>query len=1193
MRKLSNLVILSLFIFLLHSCKEKKLFQAIDSSESGITFNNKIVEDSAVNPMTLEFIYNGSGVAVGDFNIDGLPDLYFTGSRVKNELYLNKGNLKFKNVTDKSGTASSDKWSSSASVVDINNDGLPDIYVSNSVKKKPQERTNQLFLNLGLDKDGEPSFKDVAEDYNLADTGHTVMTVFFDYDRDGDLDAYLLNTQPIERSPTIYQNARRDSVTYSNDKLMRNDFDSVLGHPIFTDVSIEAGVSLPGYGLGVNVTDINHDGWQDIFVTNDFNNSDHLFINDQHGKFLERSKLYFKHASYNAMGNDVADINNDCLQEVITVDMNAKDSYRKKMNMNPNSYQGYMNLLRYGYNLQYVRNTLQYNQGFISSNKTDTFNHPVFSEIAFMSGISETDWSWCPTVSDFDNDGFKDVIITNGYPRDVTDNDFVSYRSEVNNFASWDNLLSHIPQIKIPNYAFKNNGKLEFADVTTDWGLDQPSFSNGAVSVDLDNDGDLDYVVNNINDPASLYENTINERKEKPNFLQASFKGDIKNKDGYGAKLILFYDRNKTQLYEHTPFRGYLTSVDPIAHFGLGTVTTIDSLKVIWTNGNQQVLKNVTSNQRIVLDYKNASTSASDPFDFLYFKGQQLFMDVSDSLGIDYVHDEADYVDFNVQKLLPHKMSEYGPGMAIADLDGNGTDDLVVSGSYPHTSKIFFQQADGQFKKDSILPEIPGGKQADEMGILTFDADGDNDQDIFITSGGYEREGNSASYADKFFVNDGTGHFINDTTAFPKNYASKSCVRASDYDHDGDLDLFIAGRVDPWKYPMSVSSFIYRNDSKKGKVKFTDVTKSVAPGLEKIGLTCDALFTDFDNDGWQDLLLTGEWMPIMSFKNEKGKFVDVTKKSGVEKQTGFWNSISAGDFDNDGDMDYAVGNMGLNSFYRASEKYPARIYGKDFNADGNYDAVPSLFLRISYLDNKIQEFPAQTRDDMIKQMISMRAKFPNYNSYAISTIDKVLTDEERKGALVKDAVNFSSSILINDGQGHFTMTSMPLIAQVSNVNGMVIDDFDGDGNIDLMLCGNDYGTEISVGRYDAMNGLLLKGNGKAGFDALSIAQSGIYILGNAKAMVKLIGNKDSYQIISSQNREKLKIFRQGSPSKIIRLSQNETHAMVEFKDGRKQKMEVPFGSSFLSQSSRFIKIGNDVSSLTVYGNSNQKRVIKY
>jgi len=430
----------SLILISLASCNNDKVFEIKYASETGITFNNKIIEDSLINPINLEFIYNGSGVAVGDFNTDGLPDLYFTGSRVKNELYVNKGNFKFKNVTDKSGTASADYWSSSASVVDINNDGKPDIYVSNSVAKNNQFRTNQFYLNMGLDKEGDPIFKDVAKEYNLADTGHTVMTVFFDYDRDGDLDAYMLNTMPIERSPTIYQNVAEDLVNRSNDKLMRNDFDSSLGHPVFTDVSVQAGVSLPGYGLGVNITDINHDGWKDIFVTNDFNNSDHLFINNQHGGFTEQSKTYFKHSSYNAMGNDVSDINNDCLQDIITVDMNAKDSYRKKMNMNPNSYQGYMNLIRYGYNIQYVRNTLQLNQGFISSNKNDTTNRPVFSEVAFMAGVAETDWSWCPTIADFDNDGLRDMLITNGYPRDVTDNDFVSYRTEASRFASWDNL---------------------------------------------------------------------------------------------------------------------------------------------------------------------------------------------------------------------------------------------------------------------------------------------------------------------------------------------------------------------------------------------------------------------------------------------------------------------------------------------------------------------------------------------------------------------------------------------------------------------------------------------------------------------------------------------------------------------------------------------------------------------------------
>ena len=1182
--------ILSLLISLA-SCSNQKVFNLLDASQTGITFNNKIIEDSAVNPMSLEFIYNGSGVAVGDFNSDGLPDLYFTGSRVKNELYINKGKLTFKNITDKSGTAAADYWSSSASVVDINNDGKPDIYVSNSVAENSQFRTNQFFLNMGLDQEGDPIFKDLAKEYNLADTGHTVMTVFFDYDRDGDLDAYLLNTMPIERSPTIYQNVAEDLSNKSNDKLMRNDFDSTLGHPVFTDISLKAGISLPGYGLGINITDINHDGWKDIFVTNDFNNSDHLFINNQHGGYTEESKKYFKHSSYNAMGNDVSDINNDCLQDIITVDMNAKDSYRKKMNMNPNSYQGYMNLLRYGYNIQYVRNTLQLNQGFLSSNKRDTANRPVFSEVAFMSNVAETDWSWCPTIADFDNDGLRDMLITNGYPRDVTDNDFVSYRTEASRFASWDNLLEHIPQIKIPNYAFRNNGSLTFDDVTDQWGLDQPSFSNGAVSVDLDADGDLDYIVNNINDPASVYENMVSEKKEANNHIQFSFKGSSKNHDGYGAELILYYDRDKKQYAEYTPYRGYLSSQEPMVHFGLGKIVSLDSVKVIWPDGKQQLLKNVAANQRIQLNYANSVLNLSDPFDFLYPKTNSLFADVSDSLGINYVHAESDFIDFNVQKLLPHKLSEYGPGLAVADLDGNGMDDIIITGSYPNKSTILLQQPGGQFKKDSLPYVTDINQHADEMGVLAFDADNDGDQDIYFSSGGYERQSNSPSYGDRFFVNQGNGKFVQDTTAFPVNYSSKSCVRATDIDHDGDLDLFLAGRVDPWKYPASVSSFIYRNESKQGKIKFTDITAEVAPGLQQVGLTCDAIFTDFDNDGWEDLMLAGEWMPIMSFKNNKGSFVNQTASSGIIAQTGFWSSIVSGDFDNDGDMDYALGNMGLNSFYRASSTYPATMYGKDFNGDGNYDAVPSLFLQSSYQDKKIKEFPAQTRDDMIKQMISMRAKFPNYNSYATATIDKVFTIDEMKGALIKKATNFSSSILINDGTGKFKMHSMPERAQFSNINGMVTEDLNGDGNLDILLCGNDYGTEISVGRYDALNGLLMKGDGNGGFAAMNIIESGIYIPGNAKALVKLMGANNAYTIVSSQNRDHLRISRLKASAELISPMKNEKTAVIEFANGKKRKIEFPYGSGYLSQSSRISIASPGIKRISFQNNQGAIRVV--
>jgi len=630
--------------------------------------------------------------------------------------------------------------------------------------------------------------------------------------------------------------------------------------------------------------------------------------------------------------------------------------------------------------------------------------------------------------------------------------------------------------------------------------------------------------------------------------------------------LILFYENDKKQYAEYTPYRGYLSSLEPMVHFGLGNTKLIDSVKVIWPDGKQQILKNVSAKQRIKLDHENASATTSDPFDFLYPKTNALFSNISDSIGINYVHAESDYIDFNVQKLLPHKLSEYGPGLAVADLDEN-----VKKDSLPYTTDL--------------------KQHADEMGVLVFDADNDGDQDIYFSSGGYERQSNSPSYADHFFINQGNGKFIEDSTILPLNYTSKSCVRSADIDHDGDLDLFIAGRVDPWKYPAPVSSFIYRNDSKNGQIKFTDVTEKVAPSLKAIGLTCDAIFTDFDNDGWQDLMLVGEWMPIMSLKNSKGVFVDQTAGSGIASQTGFWASIVSGDFDNDGDMDYAVGNMGLNSFYRTSSNYPATIYGKDFNGDGNYDAVPSLFLPASYQDKTIREFPAQTRDDMIKQMISMRAKFPNYNAYATSTIDKVLTAEERKGALVKKATTFSSSILINDGKGKFKIQSMPGQAQFSNITGMVAEDFNMDGNVDLLFCGNDYGTEVSVGRYDASNGLMMKGDGAGQFTAMSIAESGIYIPGNAKALVKLMGANNTYNVIASQNRDKMIISRMKSSNEMIRPMVNEFSALVEFKNGKKQKVEFPFGSSYLSQSSRFLLSSPSVKSISFQGNGGKTRVI--
>jgi hypothetical protein len=872
--------------------------------------------------------------------------------------------------------------------------------------------------------------------------------------------------------------------------------------------------------------------------------------------------------------------------------MNAKDNFRKKMNLSANSYQGYMNLIRYNYNIQYVRNTLQLNQGYISSDKNDTSNRPIYSEIAFMTNLAETDWSWSPLIADVNNDGYRDVLITNGYPRDVTDNDFVSYRNEANNFATWDNLLQNIPQIKIANYVFKNNGALQFDDVTNEWGFSQPTFSNGAATVDLDADGDLDYVVNNINDFVSLYENRISDIEEN-NFIQFKLKGSINNLDGYGAELILFYDTTKKQYADYTPYRGYLSSLEPIVHFGLGKTSSVDSLVILWPDGKKETLLSPKINSRTEINYSNAISSSKTTFEFLLEKVTPLFTNISDSLNINYTHDELDFVDFNIQKLLPHKLSEYGPGMAVADLDGNGTDDLFIGGSYPYRSTILFQNLEGNFEEKSLNYSCNIKQQADEMGILIFDIDNDNDNDIYISSGGFENPSNSISYSDHLFLNDGRGNFKEDTVSLVKNYSSKSCVRASDYDKDGDLDLFLAGRVEPWKYPISVSSYIYRNDSKNGIIKLTDVTSEIAPELQDIGLTSDAIFSDFDNDGWEDLILVGEWMPMKLFKNKNGRFVNYTLASGINQETGFWTSISPGDFDNDGDIDYAIGNMGLNSFYRASKKYPVKIYSSDFNQDGNYDAIPSLYLHSSFNDKTIREFPSQTRDDLVKQMINIRSKFPNYKSFASSTMDMVLSKTDFKKATIKSVVNLKSSILLNDGTGKFTISSMPIPAQISPINGMVVDDFNSDGNLDILMCGNDFGTEVSVGRYDAFNGLLMKGNGKGGFTALSISESGIYIPGNAKSMVKLMGLNNSYIVVTSQNRDKLRVNRLNSVAKLIRANPNEKSALLEYKNGIKRKIEFSYGYSFLSQSANFFISSPMLKKVTFFGIHGITRTINY
>jgi hypothetical protein len=1179
--KLFSWVSLLFSLLAVCSCKRNNsLFLLVPSSKSGIHFNNKIVENDSVNPIDLTNIYNGGGVGIGDFNNDGLEDIYFTGNQVANKLYLNKGNFKFQDVTGLAKVNGGGKWCRGISVIDINNDGLMDMYVSATILADSKMRENLLYVNQGIDKDGIPHFEDKAAEYNLNDSSYSTMAAFFDYDNDGDLDVYITVNEILEDyNPSVYRFKIVDGSFPSTGRLYRNDWNNSLKHPVFVNVTKQAGVTIEGYGHATTIADFNKDGWKDIFVTNDFNSNDLLYINNHDGTFTDKATSYFAHTSANGMGQDVIDINNDGLSDVIELDMNPEDNLRKKMMLGANSYQNYQNSDFYNYQYQYVRNTLQLNQG-PRVNEGDSIGDPIFSDIAFFSGIAETDWSWTPLVQDFDNDGFRDIIVTNGYPKDITDRDFISFRQQSSAIASKDFVLGQIPQVKLHNYGFRNNGDITFSNATYDWGMDIPSFSNGGAYVDLDNDGDMDFVINNINDEAFIYKNTLmNNRASDKRYLTVKLIGDSLNRNGFGTWIELYYD-GKKQVLEQTPYRGYLSSVQIDAHFGLGNASTIDSVVIKWQNGKEQMLQNIAANQTLTVNIKDATVH--EGWELPVLAPNTLFTEVTNAISMNYKDSAKDFVDFNIQKLLPHKFSEYGPSMAVGDVDNNGFDDIVIGGYSGVSPSLLLQQGNGNFLTKKLIANASReNKPWQDMGIALFDADEDGDLDLVTASGGYESKPGSPAYMDKFFINDGKGNFKIDATALPQNLTSKSCIRAADYDHDGDLDLFVAGRVLPHEYPKPVSSFIYRNDSKNGKVSFIDVTSSVAMPLINAGLVCDAVFSDFDNDGWQDLVLAGEWMPITFLKNIHGTFKNVTSTSNISDKKGWFTSILPGDFDNDGDIDYIAGNLGLNSFFKANAAHPVSIYAKDFDNNGNYDAIPTIFLPTSQQDTTLKEFPVHTRDDIIKQMISFRSKFQNYKSFANASFDQMFAKDEMKDVLKVQANYFNNSYIRNDGDGKFAITSLPASTQFSCMNGMLSEDFDHDGYLDVLMIGNDYGTDVSVGRYDACNGSLLKGNGKGSFEPMSILKSGWFVPGNAKALVKLRTPNGKCLLVASKNKSSVQAFLYKPAIKTIAVNPTDVSAVITLKNGQKQKKEFYYGVSFLSQSGRFLNIDENIASISI------------
>jgi hypothetical protein len=1164
--------------------RHQPLFQLIPSDHSNIHFNNHLVENDTINPFDVPNMYNGGGVGVGDFNNDGLLDIFFTGNQVPCRLYLNKGNFKFEDVTDIAGVGGDNRWCRGVAVVDINNDGLPDIYVCATILPDGRRRQNLLYINQGVNKQGIPIFKEMAKEYGLNDTSYSTMATFFDYDNDGDLDVYItVNETEEDRNPSVYRPKRKDGSAPSTGRLYRNDWNAKLGHPVFTDVTREAGLTIEGYGHSATIADFNKDGWKDIYVANDFLSNDLLYINNHDGTFTEKAAAYFKHTSANGMGQDVIDINNDGLADVVEMDMDPEDNYRKKMLMPGYNYQNYLNNDSFGYQYQYVRNTLQLNMGpRVGAN--DSVGDPIFGDIGYWAGISSTDWSWAPLVQDFDNDGFRDIIVTNGYPKDITDHDFIAFREQSFAYLSKKEVLNKIPQVKLRHYAFRNNGNTTFSDVSGDWGLTTASFANGAAYADLNNDGYLDLIINNVNDEAFIYKNVS---AHTSNYLELKLIGDSLNRNGLGTWIELYYD-GKQQVYEETPYRGYLSTMQVDPHFGLGQTSRIDSMVVKWPDGKMQVFLNVPTNQKLTVDHKAALVpyhwGAPAVADHAWFRP------IEDSARIHHQDSKRDFIDFNIQKLLPHKFSEYGPAMAVGDINGDGYDDLVVGGSGSTPTTLLLQQKDGSFIRGNILPGEEK-KNWDDMGILLFDADGDGDLDLYVAAGGYAHAPNSPAYQDKLYLNDGKGNFTLDTTALPRNLTSKSCVRAIDYDHDGRLDLFVAGRVLPWNYPKPVSCAIYRNETKDGKVKFTDVTATVAPALHNIGMVCDAVWTDFDNDGWQDLVLAGEWMPVTFLKNDHGQFRDITASTKIGGQIGWWNSITAGDFDNDGNMDYVVSNLGGNSFYKASDQYPVSIYAKDFYNQGIVQCMLTSYIK-DRQGGQLKEFSSDSRDDVVAQLPFLKKRFLTYKKFATTTFDEIFTPQELANSIKYSANNLKSSFIRNNGNGTFTMEPLPNAAQYSAINGMVTDDFDGDGNLDICMNTNDYGTVPSYGRYDALNGLILKGNGKGKFTPLSIRQSGIFIPENGRALVKLRSSDGKYLLVASQNKGPLKVFELNKYYRFLPLHRDDVSATIEYKDGRRQKRETGYGNSFLSQSGRFITIDSTTASIEITDSKGTTRKVK-
>ena len=1085
------LAVIMTCIVLCVSCERapQTLYSKVTPFKSGIDFSNTIEEDDTANIVDYYYVYNGGGVAIGDINNDGLPDIFFTGNQVPNRLYLNMGNFKFEDITEKA-RVNKHAWSTGATMADVNADGLLDIYVCNSGNYPAAKRANFLYINKG-----DLTFEDQAAQLGLADTSYTNQAAFFDYDKDGDLDAYLMTSTNTIRNPNKFTPVKDDGSGPSVDKLFRND------NGRFTDVSTQAGLLHNGFGLGLAITDLNTDGWEDVLVTNDFLANDHLYLNNHNGTFTESAKTTFRHHSHFSMGNDVGDFNNDGLPDVMVVDMMPFDPVRQKRMagpVNPNAFEA---MIRAGYHPQYMRNMLFTNLG------KNAAGQPAFAEVGQQFGVHSTDWSWAPLWLDADLDGWQDLLITNGYLRDVTDMDFIIHNNTtaISNDAVRTNAAMRegakaMPSIKPGSFMFHNQQGEALTNVSKTWLGDLPALSNGAAYADLDNDGDLDIVVNNINEPAFLLEN----KTTGANYLKVIMKGEGGNTKGLGSEVTL-YAGGQMQTRHLAVTRGYQSSVDYALVFGLGTATRADSIVVHWPDDRIGIRRNIPANGQIVFEHSQSIVLKSAPAE-----APPTLLEAQTVLGLDYTHVEEFYMDYDVEPLLPHKLSQQGPGLAHADINGDGREDLFVGGAYKHQGAFFIQQPNGTFTRTDL--STTGKKMEEDVDALFFDADSDGDNDLYIVSGSNEFHDGSGYYQDRLLLNDGRGHFTAAPGRLPPMPHSGGCVAVADIDHDGDLDIFRGGRLKPLEYPRPGYSYLLLND----RGTFTDATATLAPDVAHIGMVTDATWTDIDGDSWIDLILVGEYMPITIFRNTQGRLHN-TLPASLQFTHGFWDCITPLDIDGDGDQDLIAGNKGLNTRYHCSRHQPRCIYGGDLDGNGRWDAIPAFHA------GEI-EYPTPSLPDLLRQVPMFKKRYQQYEPYAKTPMAELIYPVRQQVDYVAKAYEQRSMIIENLGNNNFKLTPLPAAAQQAPVADIATEDINADGHPDLILVGNDYSNEPLEGAHDAGVGLVLTGNGKGTFTSIPPRQSGLWVEAAGRKVASIQTSKGKILVVA-QNQAPLLVFK--------------------------------------------------------------------